>query len=106
MNDLWVYHTVHMQWTEIKSFGAVPSQRSNSSFHYDSINNRIVMFGGGGSNKTRFNTIHVLDWNTKIWTEVPTKCINLINLRKLGLPLGKNLSLFRATLSLFDSLWW
>ena len=74
MNDVWIYHTANMQWTEIKTFGAVPSQRSNSSFHYDSKNNRIIMFGGGGSNKTRFNTIHLLDWNTKIWTEIAPKC--------------------------------
>jgi hypothetical protein len=32
------------------------------------------MFGGGGANKTRFNTIHMLDWNTKIWTETTVKC--------------------------------
>jgi hypothetical protein len=28
------------------------------------------MFGGGGLNKARFNTIYILDWNTKIWSEV------------------------------------
>lgn len=73
MNDVWTYHTINMQWTEIKTFGTVPSQRSNSSFHYDVKNNKIVMFGGGGANKTRFNSIHVLDWATKIWSEVMLK---------------------------------
>ena len=28
------------------------------------------MFGGGGSNKTRYNTINVLDWDSKVWTEI------------------------------------
>jgi hypothetical protein len=32
------------------------------------------MFGGGGANKTRFNTIHMLDWSTKFWTEISIKC--------------------------------
>ncbi len=27
------------------------------------------MFGGGGVNKTRFNSVYFLDWDTKIWTE-------------------------------------
>lgn len=71
MNDLWVYHTSSLLWTEIKTSGCIPSQRSNSSFHYDSKNNRIVMFGGGGPNKTRFSAIYFLDWETKVWSEVP-----------------------------------
>lgn len=79
MNDVWIYHTGLMQWTQIKTFGAVPSHRSNSSFHYDAKNNRIIMFGGGGSNKTRFNTIHILDWNTKVWTEIAPKCTLVFN---------------------------
>lgn len=86
MNDIWVYHTSIMNWTEIKTFGDVPSHRSNSSLHYDSNNNRIIMFGGGGSNKTRFNSIHFLDWNTKIWTQLKLKCtLNLIQKTKIAL---------------------
>jgi len=36
--------------------------------HYDSINKRIILFGGGGPNKQRFNVVCVLDWETKIWS--------------------------------------
>jgi hypothetical protein len=25
----------------------------------------IIIFGGGGSSKKRFNTLNILDWNTK-----------------------------------------
>jgi hypothetical protein len=32
---------------------------------YDSFNNRIVIFGGGGPNKKRYNSINVLNWETK-----------------------------------------
>jgi hypothetical protein len=32
---------------------------------YDRQNNRIIVFGGGGANKKRFNSINVLDWGTK-----------------------------------------
>lgn len=68
MNDLWAFNTKTMQWNEIKTTGEVPSPRSNCSLTYDSLNNRVIMFGGGGSNKTRYNTINILDWNTKVWT--------------------------------------
>ena len=31
------------------------------------------MFGGGGANKARYNSINILDWNTKVWTEIAPK---------------------------------
>jgi hypothetical protein len=34
---------------------------------YDSENDRIIIFGGGGPNKKRFNTINVLNWMSKEW---------------------------------------
>ena len=62
-----------MQWTEVKTSGEIPSHRSNCSLSYDSINNRVIMFGGGGANKARYNSINILDWNTKVWTEIAPK---------------------------------
>lgn len=41
--------------------------------NYDSERRRIIIFGGGGPNKKRFNSIHVLDWNTKVWKEIQPK---------------------------------
>lgn len=70
MNDLWSFNTRTMEWTEIKTTGSIPSHRSNCSLSYDAKNNRIIMFGGGGSNKTRYNTINILDWDSKVWTEI------------------------------------
>jgi hypothetical protein len=40
---------------------------------YDEKNNNIVIFGGGAPNKKRFNSIHLLDWNTKQWSEILPK---------------------------------
>lgn len=65
MNDVWSFNTTTMEWTEIKTTGDIPSQRSNCSMSYDSENDRIVVFGGGGPNKKRFNTINMLNWITK-----------------------------------------
>jgi len=30
--------------------------------HYDNVNNQIMLYGGGGSNKARFNKISLLNW--------------------------------------------
>lgn len=35
---------------------------------YDVNTNQIVVFGGGGPMKARFNTVWVLDWSVKIWS--------------------------------------
>ncbi len=70
MNDLWTYHATQRKWTEIATSGERPSHRSNCSLSYDSQTNQVVVFGGGGPNKQRFNSVNVLDWNTKIWSEL------------------------------------
>lgn len=80
MNDLWVFDTISMKWTEIKTQGTIPLPRSNATASYDSKNNRIVFFGGGGSNKVRYNSINVLDWETKTWSELTYKRILYIYL--------------------------
>lgn len=70
MNDLWVYHAIDRTWSEVATTGARPSHRSNCSMNYDVKTNQVVVFGGGGPNKQRFNTVNVLDWSTKEWKEL------------------------------------
>ena len=36
MNDVWSFNTTTMEWTEIKTTGDIPSQRSNCTMSYDS----------------------------------------------------------------------
>ena len=73
MNDLWAFNSVTMKWREIETKGDVPAQRSNCSMNYDKENNQIVIFGGGGSNKQRFNSISILNWASKEWIEIAPK---------------------------------
>ena len=73
MNDLWSYDATTMKWTEVITTGLRPTQRSNCSMNYDQDSDRIVIFGGGGPNKQRFNTVNILDWKTKIWSEINPK---------------------------------
>lgn len=67
MNDVWTYNALNKKWEEIVTTGDRPSHRSNCSMNYDAVNEQIVIFGGGGPNKQRFNSINVLDWKTKKW---------------------------------------
>lgn len=67
MNDLWVFNTQTMTWNDIKTGGEVPSNRSNCTAHFDSASDELIIFGGGGTNKKRFNTVSILNWKTKIW---------------------------------------
>ena len=73
MNDLWSFNTITMEWTEIVTTGDIPSHRSNCTMHYDKDNDRLIMFGGGGANKQRFNTINILNWKSKEWIEISPK---------------------------------
>jgi hypothetical protein len=57
-----------MTWTEHHTTGQIPTPRSNCTIHYDEVHRRIIVFGGGGFNKKRFNTLNLLDWETKEWT--------------------------------------
>lgn len=73
MNDVWAFNTITMEWVEIETTGDVPSNRSNCTMSYDPDNHRIVLFGGGSANKKRFNSINILNWNTKEWIEIAPK---------------------------------
>jgi hypothetical protein len=37
--------------------------------NYNETDSSIIIFGGGGEDKKRFNTVNKLDWKTKEWTE-------------------------------------
>ena len=70
MNDIWTFNTSTMVWKNVQTGGQVPSLRSNCTAHYDEHSDSVLVFGGGGNNKKRFNTVSILNWSTKIWTEV------------------------------------
>ena len=33
------------------------------------MHDRVILFGGGADNKTRYNSVSLLDWKTKVWTK-------------------------------------
>lgn len=69
-NDLWSYDTVSMVWTEIQTEGEIPAIRSNATLHFCPQGQQLILFGGGGPNKSRYNDVCLLDWETKHWTRL------------------------------------
>jgi hypothetical protein len=67
MNDLWRYSLADLKWKELTTNGDKPERRSNATLNYDKSNNQLLLFGGGGSNKQRFNSISILDLQTLNW---------------------------------------
>jgi hypothetical protein len=67
MNDLWRYSLSDKLWQQINTYGDIPPCRSNSTLCYDSVNKQLLLFGGGGPNKQRFNTVSTLDLKTLHW---------------------------------------
>ena len=53
------------------TFGDVPACRSNATLCYDYFNGQLLLFGGGGANKRRFNTVSTLDLTSLHWFEIP-----------------------------------
>jgi hypothetical protein len=59
-----------MRWRQLTTYGDIPERRSNSTLCYDPINEQLLLFGGGGPNKQRFNSVSTLDLNTLNWFEI------------------------------------
>lgn len=70
MNDLWVYSLNTQKWREVPTHGDIPERRSNSTLSHDPVNNQLLLFGGGGANKQRFNAVSTLDLVTFNWIEI------------------------------------
>jgi N-acetylneuraminic acid mutarotase len=46
LNDTWAYGSATNTWTELNPGGSVPSARVVSAMVYDSLDGRVILFGG------------------------------------------------------------
>jgi hypothetical protein len=69
LSDVWTFSTSTCTWTPLRTGGQIPESRSNYSLHYNSQADQIILYGGGSNNKTRYNSVCILDWQTKQWTQ-------------------------------------
>jgi N-acetylneuraminic acid mutarotase len=70
-NDLWDYDTINHTWTEIVVDGDKPSPRSSHSITY--INNKIILFGGWGTDTMFMDDTWEFDLTTNTWQEIDTQ---------------------------------
>ena len=68
-DDTWIYNPKTNLWAEIFP-QEHPTARTSHSMVYDSINQKIILFGGVDLNDNWLNDTWIFDSRTKKWTEV------------------------------------
>jgi N-acetylneuraminic acid mutarotase len=69
LGDMWSYDPVKNSWTEIDSAGPAPTARSGHAMVYDSLNGRMILFGGATSMEG-FNDTWAYDPAAGTWTDL------------------------------------
>lgn len=69
-NDLWEFSFDTQSWTELFPDGTLPSQRANHLASYDSVENRMLIFGGMRYYDVMLNDLWELDLNTFTWSRL------------------------------------
>ena len=72
LNDVWVYDLAGAGgWTLLTPTGARPSPRLDHTAVFDSVRNRMVVFGGGGGHNEYRNDVWALSLSgTPAWTQL------------------------------------
>jgi N-acetylneuraminic acid mutarotase len=68
-DDLWVYNPEGNAWIALSPAGSTPSGRSGHTLVYDTVNKKILLFGGRGSGGDR-NDLWSYDPPTDTWTQL------------------------------------
>jgi len=67
-DDTWLYDVATYTWTE-RSKGVKPDKRYSYSMAYDSVNNKVVLFGGDKGNDNRADDTWIYDVSSDTWTQ-------------------------------------
>ncbi|KAL4486377.1 hypothetical protein ABPG72_007163 [Tetrahymena utriculariae] len=81
MNDQWIFDLNSFQWIALPNYGTIPEKRSNHSGCYLEQKNKILIFGGGGKEKKRFNDVHLYDIDNCNWEYLKVQNSDLITPR-------------------------
>ena len=69
IDDTWIYDLSTNTWTE-KSPSTNPSPRDTHAMAYNSLSDRVILFGGCGDNSELFGDTWVYDLFTNTWTNM------------------------------------
>lgn len=76
LNDLWSYSTASGSWKQLNATtsvdsnvcGSVPAPRSNAAMVWDTLNQRVLLYGGAGTNGQYFDDLWSYSPGTGNWT--------------------------------------
>jgi N-acetylneuraminic acid mutarotase len=69
LNDTWVFDHVNNTWIELSPESS-PSARAWHAMAYDSVNDKVVLFGGGEADYIFKNETWIYDPQANTWTNV------------------------------------
>ncbi len=77
LNDLWAYSPSSGRWAQMSASqtvsnanlcGTVPAPRMNAAMVWDSVDQKVLLYGGVDTNNTYFGDLWSFDPGTKAWT--------------------------------------
>ena len=77
LNDLWAYSPTAGSWEQLSAFqsvsnsnpcGTVPAPRMNAAMVWDSVDQKVLLYGGVDASNTYFGDLWSFDPSTKAWT--------------------------------------
>ncbi|MFX0066418.1 MAG: Kelch repeat-containing protein [Candidatus Hermodarchaeota archaeon] len=69
LSDTWTYDYASNKWTQVFPVSS-PSIRKSHSMIYDSVNQKIILFGGYGAADRLLNDTWAYDYTSNTWTEL------------------------------------
>jgi hypothetical protein len=68
--QLWSLDLTTNQWTQLTPTGITPLPRYSHNAHYDSLNNRMIIWSGQGAGQALFNDVWAYNFNSNLWQQL------------------------------------
>lgn len=84
-DELWSLNLSTNQWTKLTPLNVAPFSRYTQNAHYDSLNNRMIIWSGQGASQALFNDVWAYNFSTSLWQQLwPDGNINGVPLKRYG----------------------
>lgn len=84
-DEMWSLNLSTNQWTKLTPLNVAPFSRYTQNAHYDSLNNRMIIWSGQGVSQALFNDVWAYNFSTSLWQQLwPDGNINGVPLKRYG----------------------
>jgi hypothetical protein len=84
-DEMWSLNLSTNQWTKLTPLNVAPFSRYTQNAHYDSLNNRMIIWSGQGASQALFNDVWAYNFSTSLWQQLwPDGNINGVPLKRYG----------------------